>query len=86
MLADTALLLKLYWTIDRRADSGTRIASRLILIIVVLLIVGVSAALGFFAAVLVTSSSPLQIRAEVLPGLLFTVVLFGVVFLGFSQG
>lgn len=85
MLADTILLLKLYWTIDRRADSGTRRSSRLVLIIGLILLIIVSGALGFFAANLVGNAGPIQVRAEVLPGLLFTMVLFGVVFLGFSQ-
>jgi hypothetical protein len=85
MLADTVLLLKLYWTIDRRADRGRRRGSRLVIIIGSFFLIVVSGALGFFAASLVDSAGPLQIRSEVLPGLLFTVVLFGVVFLGFSQ-
>jgi hypothetical protein len=85
MLADTTLLLKLYWTIDRRADSGTRRVSRLILILGMLFLVAVSAALGFFAANLIGDAGPIQIQAEVIPGLLFTMVLFSVVLSGFSQ-
>lgn len=86
MLADTVLLLKLYWTIDRRADRGTHRGSWMILIIGLAILVIVSASLGFFTANLIKDASLIQIRAEIIPGLLFTVVLLGVVFLGFSQG
>ena len=77
MLADTLLLIRLYWTIDRRADGGTRRSSKIILILGVLLAVVLSGALGVFAASLTTGASIFQIRAEILPGLLLTVVLFG---------
>ncbi len=85
MLADTLLLIRLYWTIDRRADGGTRRSSKIILILGVLLVVVLSGALGVFAASLTKDTSIIQIRAEILPGLLLTVVLFGVIFVGFSQ-
>ncbi len=85
MLADTLLLIRLYWTIDRRADGGTRRSSKIILILGVLLVVVLSGALGVFAASLTKDTSIFQIRAEILPGLLLTVVLFGVIFVGFSQ-
>ena len=85
MLADTYLLIRLYWTIDRRADGGTRRSSKIILILGVLLVVVLSGALGVFAASLTKDTSIFQIRAEILPGLLLTVVLFGVIFVGFSQ-
>ncbi len=86
MLADTFLLLRLYWTIDRRADSGTRRSSRLIMIAGVILLIVVSWVIGSFAATLANGHFLFQIRAEILPGILFTVVLFGVVFIGFGQG
>ncbi|HEY53357.1 MAG TPA: hypothetical protein G4N94_07870 [Caldilineae bacterium] len=85
MLADTLLLIRLYWTIDRRADGGTRRSSKIILILGVLLVVVLSGALGVFAASLTKDTSIIRIRAEILPGLLLTVVLFGVIFVGFSQ-
>ena len=85
MLADTLLLLRLYWTIDRRADSDRRRSSRIILIIGALALVGISGAVGYFAASLTGETAPVQIRAEILPGLLLTIVLLSVAFTGFSQ-
>lgn len=85
MLADTFLLLRLYWTIDRRADSGTRRSSRIVMIIGALVLTAVSWFVGSFAASFANGRYPFQIKAEVLPGILFTVVLFGVVFVGFGQ-
>jgi hypothetical protein len=49
------------------------------------ILVALSGALGLFAADLTNDTSIFQIRAEILPGLLFTIVLFGVVFVGFTQ-
>ena len=80
MLADTFLLLHLYWTIDRRADSGTKCSTRVIMIIGAVFIVVMSIALGAFAGSLTRDNSIIQIKAEILPGLLFTIVLFGIVF------
>lgn len=85
MLADTTLLLRLYWTIDRRADGRSRRTSKLAMILGRLFLVIVSAALGIFAANLTKEASILHIQAAIIPGLLFTVVMFGVVFIGFSQ-
>ncbi len=85
MLADTFLLLRLYWTIDRRADSGTKCSTRVIMIVGALFIVVISIALGAFAGSLTRDNSIIQIKAEILPGLLFTIVLFGIVFVGFGQ-
>jgi len=86
MLADTSLLLRLYWKIDRRADGGTRRSSRLIMILGTLLLIAVSWVVGSFAVILANGQFLFQIKAEILPGILFTVVLFGVVFIGFGQG
>lgn len=85
MLADTILLLRLYWTIDRRADSGTRRSSKVIMAIGAIVLALLSAALGYFASTLTKDTGIIQLRAETLPGLMFTVVLFGVVFVGFNQ-
>lgn len=85
MLADTTLLLRLYWTIDRRADSGSRRVSRLILIVSGLVLLVVSAAVGFFAAGLTEDAGLIHIDAAVVPGFIFTLVLFGIVFVGFNQ-
>ena len=85
MLADTVLLIRLYWTLDRRADGGARRSSRVVLILGAIFVILLSGALGYFAANLTNDASIITIRAEVLPGLLLTVVLFGVVFVGFSQ-
>jgi hypothetical protein len=49
------------------------------------LLVLLSGVLGFFAATLTQDTGLIQVRAEILPGLLFTVVLFGIVFAGFNQ-
>jgi hypothetical protein len=85
MLADTLLLIRLYWTLDRRADGGTRRSSRVALILGVIFVIFLSGALGTFAASLTNETSFIHFKAEVLPGLLLTAVLFGVVFVGFSQ-
>lgn len=85
MLADTLLLLRLYWTIDRRADGGTRRRSRFALIFIAILVVFLSGMVGMYAADLTTGASIFQIKAEIIPGLLLTLVLFSVVFTGFSQ-
>lgn len=85
MLADTTLLLRLYWTIDRRADSGSRRTSRVILIVGGLVLVVVSAAVGFFAARLTEDTGLIHVDAAVVPGFIFTLVLLGIVFVGFNQ-
>ena len=85
MLADTTLLLRLYWTIDRRSNVGVRLANRTLVILGVLAAIGISGALGYYAANLISELSLLHIRVEILPGLLLTVVMFGVIFVGFSQ-
>ena len=85
MLADTWLLLRLYWTIDRRADAGARRAARFIKIVGVIGIIAMSAIIGGFAASLTGGSAIIHVDAELIPGLLLTVVLFGVVFVGFGQ-
>lgn len=85
MIADTSLLLRLYWKIDRRADSGTRLASRVIAIIGFVIGVIISGVVGGFAGTLVKDNAILQLRVDVLPGILLTVVMFGIVFVGFSQ-
>ena len=85
MLAETSLLLRLYWTIDRRADGGKSRRVQLLMILGGLILVGGSAGIGYFAATLTRDTSIMQIRAEILPGILFTAVLFGIVFVGFGQ-
>ena len=84
MLTDTTLLLRLYWKIDRRADGGTRRSSRVIMIIGGLILVIISAGVGFFAASLTGDTGLIHINAAIIPGLIFTMVLFGIVFVGFS--
>ena len=74
MLADTFLLLRLYWKIDRRADSGTKRLTRAIMIIGALILVVISIAVGAFAGSLTRDTSIIQLKAEILPGLLFTIV------------
>ena len=52
MLADTSLLLRLYWKIDRRADSGTRRSSQVIAILGFVIGVIISGVVGGFAGAL----------------------------------
>ena len=85
MIADTLLLLGLYWTIDRRADGGTRRLSQIVVAFGSLLLILLSAGIGYLASRVVGDSSLIQIKPEILPGILFTLVLFGVVYVGFSQ-
>lgn len=85
MIRDTFLLLQLYWKIDRRADGGTQRRTQVAYVIGALFLIFMSGSVGIFAAALADGSSLIQINAEILPGLLLTVVLFGVVFVGFNQ-
>ena len=85
MLTDTFLLLRLYWKIDRRADGGARRLSRIVIILGALFMVGFSGFLGIYASNLADGSAAIHIREDLIPGLLLTVILFGVVFVGFSQ-
>ncbi len=85
MLADTTLLLRLYWKIDRRADRDSRRISQVILIVSGLVLVVVSAGVGFLAASLTGDTGLIRIDAAIVPGFIFTLVLLGIVFVGFNQ-
>jgi ABC-2 type transport system permease protein len=87
MLDDTLLLLRNYWTIDRRGDTRQSRRARLIgtgsLVIIGVLL---SLAAGFGAGSLITDPAfPLPIRLGTLPGVLLTMVLAGTLVMGVNQ-
>ena len=87
MFSDTALLLRNYWTIDRRGDTRQ---SRWVQLITYAILAGLgvllSLAVGFGAGELISNPAfPVQIRLGTLPGVLLTLVLVGTVVVGVNQ-
>ncbi len=87
MFRDSALLVKLYWTIDRRGDSRR---SRLVRSITLLLFAGLGIFISLFAGLgageLISSPAlPFTVRLGTLPGLLLTMVLVVTLFTGVNQ-
>jgi ABC-2 type transport system permease protein len=85
--SDTALLVKLYWTIDRRGDSRQ---SRIIRLITLIILIGVAIAISFgvgvgAGAVITNPALPFVIRLGTVPGLLLTMVLVGTLISGINQ-
>lgn len=88
MWADTLLLMRLYWKIDRRqATSGSRWRILgLAAATVGLLFLGVaSAAVGFGASFLTRPELPVRIGPALVPGVLLTFVLISVLVTGLNQ-
>jgi ABC-2 type transport system permease protein len=87
MFEDTALLVRLYWTMDRRGDSRqSRIARLVTTLILAGLGIALSAGVGFGAGNLITNPAlPFAIRLGTLPGLLLTMVLVGTLITGINQ-
>lgn len=87
MATDTLLLMRLYWRLDRREVEGRRRILTLGLQLVFGIMMAVfSGFLGFGAAILVREpQSPINLRPDLLPGVLFTLVLLGVLITGLNQ-
>jgi ABC-2 type transport system permease protein len=87
MFEDIVLLVKLYWTIDRRGDSRqSRIVRLVTTLILGGLVMGLSAGVGLGAGHLITNPDlPFEIRLGTLPGLLLTMVLVGTLISGINQ-
>lgn len=83
--SDTLLLLQLYWRLDRRADGGM---GRLIWarrMIVGTIVLAFSLFLGALLGVLVRAGDLVGTRADVVPGVLLTLMLLGTSVAGFNQ-
>jgi len=86
MMRDTALLLRLYWRIDRRDRGGLPVAARAAYYLTGLAFAAFSGFLGYFAGQLVTApGTPFALAEGLVPGLLFTLLLLGLLFTGFNQ-
>lgn len=88
MATDTWLLMKLYWTLDRRAGSGLSLGRILVTIVAVFggLVMGVfSAFAGWGISLLAVPDHGIGLAPGLFPGLLLTFVLLGVLFTGLNQ-
>jgi len=88
MWRDVLLLMQLYWKTDRRDLTrlrGWRLVGTLVGLIAFLFIGAFSAAAGYGLSFLTRPESPVQLEPGIVPGLLLTVVLFGVLFTGLNQ-
>ncbi len=88
MWPDVLLLMQLYWKLDRRdvtSVRGWRRLGMLVGFIAFLFLGALSAAAGYGLSFLTRPESPVQLQPGIVPGLLLTVVLFGVLFTGLNQ-
>ena len=88
MWADTWLLMRLYWKIDRRGATGGsrwRIIGLVAAFIGLFFIGATSAAVGYGASFLTRSDLPVSIGPGLVPGFLLTIVLVGVLITGLNQ-
>lgn len=88
MWPDVLLLMQLYWKLDRRdvtSVRGWRRLGMLVGFIAFLFLGALSAAAGYGLSFLTRPESPIQLQPGIVPGLLLTVVLFGVLFTGLNQ-
>ena len=87
MVEDTLLLLRNYWRMDRRQESGrSRIAGLIIRGIAILAAIVLSGLVGFGAGFLITNPDiPLTIKLGTVPGLLLTLVMFATLIVGINQ-
>jgi hypothetical protein len=88
MAADTWLLMKLYWKLDRRevtAQSTLRILAYVLGFIGILFIGAFSAAVGYFSSFLLRPEMPVRVPPGLVPGLILTFVLLGVLITGLNQ-
>ncbi len=88
MLADTWLLMRLYWKLDRRevtGQSALRILAYIAGLIGILFIGAMAAAVGYFSSFLTRPDLPVQLPPGLIPGLMLTVLLVSVLFTGLNQ-
>lgn len=88
MLTDTWLLMKLYWKLDSRAGSGRgpwRIIVTIIAIFGLIVMGAMSAMAGYGVSYLVQPSQSFSLSPWLIPGLILTLVLIGVLFTGLNQ-
>ncbi|HMT21649.1 MAG TPA: hypothetical protein PKE20_10460, partial [Promineifilum sp.] len=88
MVADTWLLMKIYWLIDRRevtGQSALRILGFIVAAIGILFISVFSALLGFGASFLTRPELSTSLPLGIVPGVLLTFVLIGVLVFGMNQ-
>lgn len=88
MLTDTLLLMQLYWKLDRREIGGrspTRILLTILAALGILALGAASGFVGFGASFLARPELPVQLPPGLIPGLMLTFVLVGVLFTGLNQ-
>ena len=86
MWADTSLLLVLYWRLNRRERGGLPLLARIASYLVGLAIVLFSGFIGYFSGRVVGNPDlPVPLSRGTAPGLLLTLVLIGMLFVGFNQ-
>lgn len=88
MAADTWLLMTLYWKIDRREAVGQSLWRALAYVaglVFMLFVAAASAAFGFFISFLTQPESPVIMPPGLVPGMLLTMVLVGVLVVGMNQ-
>ena len=88
MVSDTWLLMKLYWLLDRRevtSQSALRILGFILAAIGILFISVFSGLAGYGASFLTRSDLPVSLPLGLVPGLLLTFVLIGVLVFGMNQ-
>lgn len=88
MAADTWLLMTLYWKIDRREAVGQSLWRALAYVaglVFMLFVAAASAAFGLFISFLTQPESPVIMPPGLVPGMLLTMVLVGVLVVGMNQ-
>ena len=88
MWADTLMLMRHYWKLDRREYSrvrGWKLIGYIAALIAFLFMGAFSAALGYGASFLLRPDMPVRVGPGVFPGILLTFVLLGVLITGLNQ-
>ncbi|MBK8048468.1 MAG: hypothetical protein IPK16_15930 [Anaerolineales bacterium] len=86
MVRDTAILLRLYWRMDRRDGSGMPLVVNIFSVVLAIAGAVFSGFFGFAAGMVVTySRAPVQIEEGVAPGAVLTLLFVSLLFAGFNQ-